>query len=177
MNRRFIQTSRPHLIKSLLWELSHESICFEAFRLSTVKKLADGKLLVQQMPQAEEQNSRGGRGPKGKVGIWLTADFVLISLNFPHMGTRSLFLVSWNRGRTQDMQSSWIFHLKFQLTIFLYILELSFKTRLYYKEYMIEYLNKMKKNIQSCFFNLMVKHVCAFTAAISQEECNNKLSL
>lgn len=69
MNRRFIQTSRPHLIKSLLWELSRESICFEAFRLSTVKKLADGKLLVQQMPQAEEQNSRGGRGPKGKVGI------------------------------------------------------------------------------------------------------------
>lgn len=91
MNRRFIQTSRPHLIKSLLWELSREGICFEAFRLSTVKKLADGKLLVQQMPQAEEQNSRGGRGPKGKVGIWLTADFVLISLNFPHVGTRSLF--------------------------------------------------------------------------------------
>lgn len=145
MNRRFIQTSRPHLIKSLLWELSRESICFEAFRLSTVKKLADGKLLVQQMPQAEEQNSRGGRGPKGKVGIWLTADFVLISLNFLHVGTISLF---------SGQQSSWISNLQFQLTIFLYNLELSFQTRLYYKEYIIKYLNSIykKKRIYSHAF-------------------------
>lgn len=56
MNRRFRKTNRAHLIKSLHWELSRESICFEAFRLSTVKKMAEGKLLVQQKPQAKENN-------------------------------------------------------------------------------------------------------------------------
>lgn len=70
------KTNRAHLIKSLLCgELSHENICVDAFRLSTVKKLAEGKPLVQQMPWAAEENAannRGGGGPNGKVGIWFT---------------------------------------------------------------------------------------------------------
>lgn len=47
-----LQTNRAHLIKSLQRELSHKSICFEAFRHSTKQELAEGSLIVQQKPLA-----------------------------------------------------------------------------------------------------------------------------
>lgn len=108
------KTNRAHLIKSLLCgELSHENICVDAFRLSTVKKLAEGKPLVQQMPWAAEENvanNRGGGGPNGKVGIWFTVYHWVhshcswqISKSYLHETQLWCFLVSFIQG--------WAFHL------------------------------------------------------------------
>lgn len=70
-NRRSWKTNQAHLIKLMLPGNSHGNISVVAYSLEPVGNLAEEKLRVQQMPQAEqnEANASRVRGPNVNTAI------------------------------------------------------------------------------------------------------------